>query len=67
MKKIFYVCLIFLIFSTKISFATEEILESQKQDLGVNDFIKEAQKYSKDSLGDLQISEILEEAIKREY
>jgi len=70
MKKIIIV-LIFLIltniFSNKVmamDINTEEILEDQKQSFGIGNFLKEAQKYSGEFLEDVDISEMLSDAIK---
>ncbi len=42
---------------------TKNILEEQKQSFGISDFLKEAQKYSGEFLGDVDISEILNNTI----
>ena len=70
MKKVIF-ALIFLIILTAIftnkTFAmevnTEEILEEQKQNFGISEFLKEAQQYSGEFLEDISISEMLSNAI----
>jgi len=46
-----------------IEAGTEEILEEQKQNFGISDFLKEAQQYSGEFLKDVNISEMLNNAI----
>lgn len=43
---------------------TEEILNEQKESFGISEFIKETKKYKGEFLEDIDVSEILEEAIK---
>ena len=63
--KIFILIILFL--NTQISYATdEEILSSQKQALGISDFIEEANEYTKNSLDNVEIGELFSSAIKGE-
>jgi len=65
MKKITSILFILLIFFSSITYATNEnIIEEQKNMIGITDFIKEANKYSNEDLGDM--NEILNKAIKGE-
>jgi len=62
MKKILIILFLIIIFVSNISYAEDSILEEQKKTIGISDFIKEANKYSNDSFGDM--NEILNQAIK---
>ena len=42
--------------------STEQILEEHKSNFGISDFIKETEKYGGEFLGDIDISEMLNEA-----
>lgn len=76
MKKISYfskliILTIFFIFiSNNVSLAeetsTEDILESQKDSLNISGFLEEANKYTSDLYGDIDIGEIFNKAIKGE-
>jgi len=67
MKKILKVFLIFLIINSFIYsvYASENgILESQKENLNISDFINNAKKYTKDTFGNnVQMDDILESAL----
>jgi len=43
--------------------STEQILEEHKSNFGISDFIKETEKYGGEFLGDIDISEMLNEAL----
>lgn len=61
---VFFILVIILsnkVFASDIN--TQEILESQKQNFGISTFLKEAQKYSGDFLKDVDVSEMLNNAI----
>ena len=63
----FFILVIMLsnkVFASDIN--TQEILESQKQNFGISTFLKEAQKYSGDFLKDVDVSEMLNNAITGE-
>ena len=69
MKKLIFTFILLIvtnIFSNR-AFAmevnTEEILEEQKQNFGISEFLKEAQEYSGEFLEDVNISEMLSDAI----
>lgn len=65
MKKLIIILFMLLISISKITYAIEEnIMEEQKQMIGIADFIKEANTYSHKNFGDM--NEILNEAIKGE-
>ena len=49
-----------------ISYASEEILESQKDSLNISSFIKEADKYTEEAFPELDINELLNSAIQGE-
>ena len=68
-KKILLFFLIFISISTK-TFSTEintdqdnEIIRTQKESFGISSFIHEAEKYTKDTFGDISMNEILNSAI----
>lgn len=69
MKKTIFVFILVLFISTfsNKAFATgtntNEILEEQQENFGISDFIKETQKYSGEFLKDIDISEILSDAL----
>ena len=68
MKRIFLIILCILIFFSLPVIAsteetTEEIINNQKDILGINDFLNEAKEYSKNGLGE-NVEELFEDAIK---
>lgn len=65
MKKLIIMLFILLISISQVTYATEEnIIEEQKNMIGIADFIKEANRYSNENFGDM--NEILNSAIKGE-
>ena len=63
--KILFFLLLLIFKLNNITYAsTSEILESQKQTFGISDFVKQAKQYSGDFFEDIDISEILDNAIK---
>ena len=67
LKILILLVLIILIIKPNISFATdEEIISSQEEALGIGDFIKEANEYTKDSLDGVEIGDLFKSAIKGE-
>lgn len=52
-----------MIFSSKFSFATEEIIEEQMEALNISSFIEEGEKYTKEIFTDIEISELLADAL----
>lgn len=70
MKKTIISIIFFIILlnNVTISYSTnEEILSSQQEALGISDFIKEATKYTEESLGDLNIEELFSSAITGKF
>lgn len=66
LKKI-YLLFIFLILllPTTTSLATqEEILDSQSETLNIKDFVSEANKYTKEVFDDIEVEDLLQDAIK---
>lgn len=53
-------------FSTDTTNTTEEIMSSQKESFGISSFIEEAQKYSKETFGDINMNDVLNSAIAGE-
>ena len=70
MKKIIYILIsviIFLNFMVPISIANEEeTLEEQQEEFGISEFIEQADEYSGEFFEDMDMNEILENAIKGE-
>lgn len=62
-KKVILIFLIILSLST-VSYATDEILEEQKQALNISEFLNEAQKYTKDTFPNLNVEELLNSAVE---
>lgn len=69
MKKIIIILLLLIIFIPNIVYAQNEtvsqesIIQSQQETLGINSFIKEADKYTKDVYKDIDIGELFSSAI----
>lgn len=66
MKKIIILFLILLFFSPAVyaeDSSQEQILEQQKEDLNISDFIEEAQQYTDTEFADLDVNELLSEAL----
>lgn len=70
MKKIIYILIIvisFLYFTMPTAIADEEeTLEEQQEEFGISEFIKQADEYSGEFFEDIDMNEILENAIKGE-
>lgn len=63
MKKVLIISLILISLYIPV-FATDlDILQSQKELLGISDFIETSKKYTQESFGDLSIQDIFEDAI----
>lgn len=62
-KKII-LCFVMLQTICFVSYASNEILESQKDSLNISSFIKEANKYTKEVFPNLDINELLNSAIQ---
>ncbi len=65
MKKIVLILFILLLIVTPV-YATDEIINSQKEALNISDFLKQSQKYTEDIFPDLDTSNLLDVAIKGE-
>lgn len=67
MKKIFIMTILFLIFIPSICTATEttsqDVLQSQQEELNISSFIKEAQKYTQNTFKDIDVNELFASAI----
>ena len=67
MKKIFIMTILFLIFIPSICTATEttsqDVLQSQQEELNISSFIKEAQKYTQNTFKDIDVNELFTSAI----
>ena len=65
MKKICIVLFLICMMISNCSYAkTDETIEEQKETVGISDFIKESQKYKGDFLEDIDISELMNNAIQ---
>mgnify|MGYP004534314081 FL=1 len=65
MKKICIVLFLICMMISNCSYAkTDEKIEEQKETVGISDFIKESQKYKGDFLEDIDISELMNNAIQ---
>lgn len=65
MKKICIVLFLICMMISNCSYAkTDETIEGQKETFGISDFIKESQKYKGDFLEDIDISELMNNAIQ---
>lgn len=65
MKKIIVVLLFILIVPSKVYAETEEeIMQSTQEQFNISQFLKEAEQYTGEFFGDINIKETLEEAIK---
>lgn len=83
MKKVFISIILFLMLLTNLSFAREEILENDdsslikqtteqimettQKTLGISDFLKEADKYTNNIYGNINLSDIFSNIIKGKY
>ena len=63
MKKILILFLLIFLLNNNLIYATEEILNSQQEALGISDFISTSKKYTEDSLSNLDIQDIFKSAI----
>jgi len=63
MKKILFIFSLCICISTKIFAIDTEILSNQEKSLGISDFISASQKYTQESLGDLELQDIFKDAI----
>ena len=65
MKKAVYFAIIFICIITSSSYAVDnEVMTEQKEIFGISDFIKEVEEYTGDFFEDIEISELLNNAIK---
>lgn len=65
MKKVIVIFFIFITVLTKC-YATEEIMEESKKVFGINDFISEAETYTRDTFPDLNMNQLLTTAVNGE-
>lgn len=64
-KKILFVICLFLGISSTISLATQEdVLQSQTETLNIKGFVSQANNYTKDVLGEINIGDLLKDAMK---
>lgn len=63
MKKIVLLCLLFYLLYGHVSYATDEIIESQKDSLKIASFIHEAENYTKEVLPEVNIKDLFNSAI----
>ena len=68
MKKIIIILIILfftpnIVYGTEESVSEDEILETQQENLNINSFIKEADKYTEDVYKDIDIGELFSSAI----
>ena len=68
MKNVVFIIILILILGTNISFADTEdnVINSQMDSFNISNFINEANKYTEDILEDIDIGELLNNAIKGE-
>lgn len=66
LKKIILVIFIIFIFLHTISFATEEIMNQEKEALGISEFIKEAEEYTREVFPNLDLNNFINSSIKGE-
>ena len=68
MKNVVFIIILILILGTNISFADTEdnVINSQMDSFNISNFINEANKYTEDILEDVDIGELLNNAIKGE-
>lgn len=59
--------IIILIFCPSFVLGTEEIIEQEKEALGILEFIKQAEEYTKEAFPDLDINELMNKSIKGEF
>ena len=64
MKKIILFCMLFCSCFGHVSYATDEIIESQKDGLKISSFINEAENYTKEILPEINIKDLFNSAIK---
>ncbi len=65
MKKILFVLIIaFFITYPSFTYASEEVIQEQQEELNISSFIKEAKKYTSDVFSKIDIGDVLNSAIK---
>lgn len=62
--KVLSILILILVIFSNIVYAEDKVIQTQKESLNINTFIKEAKKYSEEYFPDLQIDKMLTEAIK---
>lgn len=65
MKKAIYFILLFICITSTTSYATDDqLMNEQKEIFGISDFIKETEEYAGDFFEDIQITELLNNALQ---
>ena len=65
MKKIICLIIVFVCIISNNCYATDnELMNEQKELFGISDFVEETEKYTKDFFGDIEIGELLNNAIE---
>lgn len=62
--KIFIIFIMFFIIRSPCYASQEEILKSQSESLNISGFVSEANKYTKDVFSDMDINDLMKNAIK---
>lgn len=63
-KMILFIFVILLIFPSQLYAMDQEMLKSQYESLNIPKFIEEAQKYTENFIGDININELFDSALK---
>ena len=66
MKRIFLFFTLFCVLLSNCVYATDEIIEAQKDNLKISSFIDESRKYTEEVFPDLNVNDLLSSAIKGE-
>lgn len=64
MKKIICFIIVFICILSNNSYATDELMNEQKEVFGISDFVEETEKYTGDFFEDIEIGELLNNAIE---
>ncbi len=65
-KIILLLILILFFLDTKVYSVEDETMEAQKEALGISEFVEEADKYTKDVFSDIDVNDLLTDALKGE-
>ena len=66
MRKFFILFTLIYLFSFSKVYATDEIISSQMESLNISSFVKEGEKYTKDTFPDIDLNNLLNSAIRGE-